>query len=198
MAVKPASTFIPSRAPIADKDGMATWSFIKILQDWDTKLRNGLNSIGQITQDIPTATKILGRVAIGTILQFISDGGVVQPNGIVSATDAAQGAVQLPVGSVGNTLGSAAMRPTTAFDPSGAAAAAQSAAETFASAAAAAAQGNAESFASNASNLASGTVAIGLLPGISVTITTAKLTVGGTNGSMTFTNGILTGQVQAT
>jgi len=34
--------------------------------------------------------------------------------------------------------------------------------------------------------------------GLSVTITTAKLTSGGTNGSMTFTNGILTAQTQAT
>ena len=37
-----------------------------------------------------------------------------------------------------------------------------------------------------------------LSAGISVTITTAKLTVTGTNGSMTFTNGILTSQTQAT
>jgi hypothetical protein len=37
-----------------------------------------------------------------------------------------------------------------------------------------------------------------LSTGISVTITTAKLTSGGTNGSMTFTNGILTAQTQAT
>jgi len=34
--------------------------------------------------------------------------------------------------------------------------------------------------------------------GINATITTAKLTTGGTNGSMTFTNGILTAQTQAT
>ena len=34
--------------------------------------------------------------------------------------------------------------------------------------------------------------------GLSVTITTAKLTAGGTNGSMIFTNGILTAQTQAT
>jgi hypothetical protein len=34
--------------------------------------------------------------------------------------------------------------------------------------------------------------------GVSVTITTAKLTTLGTNGSMTFTNGILTSQTQAT
>jgi hypothetical protein len=34
--------------------------------------------------------------------------------------------------------------------------------------------------------------------GLSVTITTAKLTTLGSNGSMTFTNGILTAQTQAT
>lgn len=39
---------------------------------------------------------------------------------------------------------------------------------------------------------------LGLGSGLSVTITTAKLTVTGTNGSMTFTNGILTAQTQAT
>jgi hypothetical protein len=37
-----------------------------------------------------------------------------------------------------------------------------------------------------------------LAGGISVTITTAKLTVAGANGSMTFVNGILTAQIQAT
>ena len=34
--------------------------------------------------------------------------------------------------------------------------------------------------------------------GLSVTITTAKLTAGGANGSMTFTNGVLTSQTAAT
>lgn len=34
--------------------------------------------------------------------------------------------------------------------------------------------------------------------GLSVTITTAKITSGGSNGSMTFTNGVLTSQTQAT
>lgn len=37
-----------------------------------------------------------------------------------------------------------------------------------------------------------------LKPGITVTVTTAKLTPGGANGSMTFTNGILTAQTAAT
>lgn len=39
---------------------------------------------------------------------------------------------------------------------------------------------------------------IGKPTGLSVTITTAKLTTLGSNGSMTFTNGILTSQIQAT
>jgi len=39
---------------------------------------------------------------------------------------------------------------------------------------------------------------ISAITGLSVTITTAKLTTLGTNGSMTFTNGILTAQTQAT
>jgi len=34
--------------------------------------------------------------------------------------------------------------------------------------------------------------------GITATITTAKLTLAGANGSMTFVNGILTAQTQAT
>jgi hypothetical protein len=39
---------------------------------------------------------------------------------------------------------------------------------------------------------------LGLGGGLSVTITTAKLTLAGANGSMTFVNGILTAQTQAT
>lgn len=46
----------------------------------------------------------------------------------------------------------------------------------------------------------SGNLTTSQLPtaGLSVTITTAKLTTGGANGSMTFTNGILTAQTPAT
>lgn len=47
------------------------------------------------------------------------------------------------------------------------------------------------------------TGALGFTPahvftGLNVTITTAKLTSGGANGSMTFTNGVLTAQTAAT
>ena len=46
--------------------------------------------------------------------------------------------------------------------------------------------------------LLTGTISTAGTPGISTTITTAKLTGAGTNGSMTFTNGILTAQTPAT
>lgn len=42
------------------------------------------------------------------------------------------------------------------------------------------------------------TIQAELAAGLSVTVTTAKLTTGGADGSMTFTNGLLTAQVQAT
>ena len=49
-------------------------------------------------------------------------------------------------------------------------------------------------------SITGGSIAGTIVPtgGITVTITTAKLTTGGANGSMTFTNGILTAQTQAT
>jgi len=50
----------------------------------------------------------------------------------------------------------------------------------------------------NASDAATARTNLGLGGGLSVTITTAKLTTLGANGSMTFVNGILTAQTQAT
>ena len=49
-----------------------------------------------------------------------------------------------------------------------------------------------------ASDAATARTNLGLGSGLSVTITTAKLTPAGANGSMTFTNGILTAQTAAT
>ena len=45
---------------------------------------------------------------------------------------------------------------------------------------------------------ADGTFAAPVTVGLTVVVATAKLTTGGTNGSMTFTNGRLTAQVAAT
>jgi hypothetical protein len=81
--IKPASTFISSRSPIVDGDGNATFSFTKVLQGWDTKLQNGLNQIGQITQPIPTSTPVEGRTeGIGVTLQFLDKNGTVLAGGI--------------------------------------------------------------------------------------------------------------------
>jgi hypothetical protein len=199
VALKPASTFIPSRSPITEKDGTATRSFLQILIGWDTKLNNGLNSTGQLIGNIDPATRVIPRVeGLGTTLQHINSSGVMLSPGLFSATTLAQGAVILPAGAINNTLGTASIQPATAFDAAGSAAAAQSNAETYAAAQAATAQSNAEAFAGNASNINSGTLATARLAGLSATITTAALTVGGTQGSMTFTNGLLTAQTQAT
>jgi len=50
----------------------------------------------------------------------------------------------------------------------------------------------------NATTASGARTNLGLGSGLSTTITTAKLTLAGTNGSMTFTNGILTAQTAAT
>jgi hypothetical protein len=50
----------------------------------------------------------------------------------------------------------------------------------------------------NATDAATARTNLGLGGGLSVVINTAKLTTSGANGSMTFTNGILTAQTQAT
>lgn len=181
------------------KTGMVTWTWLKIIQQWQTQLAGGFDPNGNLIGNIDPTVEIFGRGGtIGSILENLGDTGIITPAGLPAATPTEQGAVVLPAGASSNVLGTAAIQPSTAFDPAGAAAAAQTAAETFATTAANAAQTNAENFSKNASNLSTGTVAIGLLPGINAVITTAALTVGGTQGSMTFVNGLLTNQVPAT
>lgn len=187
------------QTPFLDANNRVSWTWLKLLQQWQEQLAAGFDSSGNLKSNIEPTVSIVGRSGtIGSILQNINASGVVQSVGMVSATDSSQGAVILPAGATSNVLGSASTEPSTAFDPAGAAAAAQSAAESFATGAANTAQSNAEAFASNASNLISGTVALPRLPGISATITTAALTPTGMQGSMTFTNGVLTAQVQST
>jgi len=180
-------------SPLFDpKTGILNHAAFVMFQQWQQQLAGGFDPSGNLKSNILPTIGIVGRAGtIGSILQNINQYGVVLPAGLSSATDTLQGAVILPLGAVGHTLGSAAMLPSTAFDPNGAAAAAQTNAQAYADAAANAAQSNAEAAASAA-------LAAAFAPGISVTITTAQLTTLGSQGSMTFTNGLLTGQVQAT
>lgn len=187
------------QAPFLGPDGKVSWTWLKLLQTWQAQLSKGFDQNGNLISNLEPTISIVGRDGnIGSILANISADGVVSPVGMTSATSAAQGAVVLPAGAGSNVLGSAALEPSGAFDPAGSAAAAQGAAQGFATTAANTAQSNAEAFASNANNLATGTVARARLDGLSVTINTAKLTTLGTDGSMTFVNGLLDSQVQAT
>lgn len=206
MPTLPPSTFIPSRSPIADSNGMATWSFVKILQDWDTKLRNGLNSIGQITQDIPVATKIVGRVAIGTILQFLDNGGQVLAGGIDFGraytnkdTDHIADGTGSPLAG-GKAAKIALVTSPPVPEPSKWVNGFAAGVFTKTQPAFSDLSGAATSAQVPALPALSGQITTGQLPavGINAIITTAKLTVGGVNGSMTFTSGLLTAQVQAT
>lgn len=182
-----------------DQNGRVSWTWLKLLQQWMKQLSAGFDEAGNLISNIAQTVGINGRGGtIGSILGNISDSGVVQSAGMVAASDTAQGAVKLAAGSVGNTLGSAAMKNTSDFDAAGSAAAAQTAAEAHADAVSATAQSNAENFAKNASNITAGTLDPARLPGLTVTITTAALTGLGSQGSMTFTNGLLTSQTQAT
>jgi len=164
---------------------------IKWMQSVGKLVNEGFDQAGNYQGPIGSQATIVGRRFLATIVQHLSDAGIIDASGLPAASPTEQGAVKLAVGSVGNTLGSAAMESTASFDPSGSAAAAQTNAETFASSAAGSAQSNANTYTDSK-------VAAAFALGISVTITTAALTTGGTQGSMTFTNGLLTAQVPAT
>lgn len=204
--IRPASTFVAARVPIVDGNKMATWNFLKILQDWDTKLANGLNSIGQITQDIPAATKIIGRGAIGLILQFIDDGGQVLAGGIDFArayinkdTDhIADGAGSPLAGGRAAEIALVTSPPT----PEASKWVNGLVAGVFTKTQPAFTDISGTATAAQVPTLSalSGQITQAQLPaaGITATITTAQLTVGGAQGSMTFVNGQLVGQVQAT
>jgi hypothetical protein len=194
--------------PIADpkQGGQMPFAWIKWFQNTVTVINAAFNPQGVLQGQIGPKAILTGRT--GTLQAMLSNvsntgavaatslTGVINPAQLPAAGTGAHGAVQLPPGATTSTLGTAALEDTTAFDAAGSAAAAQAASDPVGSAATA--QANAETFASNASNLTSGTVPNARLGGLSVTIVTAQLTALGAQGSMTFTNGILTAQTPAT
>ena len=207
MPLKPASTFAASRIPIVDSDGLAVPFFTKVLQDWDTKLRNGLNTIGQITQDIPITTKVAGRTeGIGTTLHNLDASGVMLAAGIDFSRAYVNKNTDNIADATGNPLagGKAAYKALVAFPPTpvtsqwvrGLAAGVFVLGQpAFSDVTGIVTPAQVQALSS-----LSGQIAMGQLPsaGISAVVNTAKLTVGGANGTMTFTNGVLTAQVQAT
>jgi hypothetical protein len=216
--LKPATTFVFSRSPIVDKDGNATFAFLKILQQWNTQLQNGLTLLGQLKGEIDAATIITGRTeGIGTTVGHIdATGAALAPmvdfsrpylnkttDNITDGTGSplAGGVVahQALVASA-PVVGQVLVFGGTTWDPSHPGFAGLSGTINPAT------QMPASGVTPGTYPLASVTVnAEGLVTGaapgptgISVTIVTAALTTGGTQGSQTFTNGRLTAQVQAT
>lgn len=215
--LKPASTFLPSRSAIVDKDGMATSFFLKTLQDWDTKLRNGLNEIGQLIGEISAATIIQGRTeGIGTTVGHIDEtgmanapmidfsrpyvnkttdhiddgtgsplaGGAVAHASLVASSPVA-GQILAYTGTSWDPLHPDFAGLTGQIDPATQMPNSGVTPGTYTG-----------SFTVNAEGLV-----IAATPGptgLNVTITTAALTGVGTQGSMTFVDGKLTAQTQAT
>jgi hypothetical protein len=206
--LKPASTFVAARVPIVETDtGMATWNFLKILQDWDTKLRNGLNAIGQITQSIPAATVVQGRTeGIGTTIQNLDATGVLLAAGVdfsrayvnKNTDNIADGAGHPLAGGKAAEIALVTSAPVPEAHKwvdglvAGVFTKSQPAFTDV--------SGTASSAQIPVLSLLSGQITEAQLPpqGITITIVTAKLTNVGANGSITFQNGILTAEVPAT
>ena len=71
------------RAAIVDEAGKATYALIQLFTDWDTRLTNGLNLIGQFIGVINSSAQISGRAGtIGTSLQNLSGGGLLASTAI--------------------------------------------------------------------------------------------------------------------
>jgi len=200
--LKPASTFVASRTAIVDSNGYATWSFIKILQDWDQKLTNGLNSLGQILQPIPGGTSVTGRTAsLETILQNIDDTGEITSDGIdFSRTYQNQNTDYIADGSGSPLAGgkaaeialvsSAPLPEPTKFLTGISGGIFQKAQPSFDDLAGTASGSQVPSLPD-----LNGQLTTGQLPaaGITATVALAKLTTLGSDGSLNITNGIITG-----
>ena len=190
-----ASPQTPTTAKMMDPQGNLTWAWFKYFIDTTQALNNALNILGQFNGIIGDGATVLGHS--GTLAsniqhltasgQFIASQltGVVQPAQLPPADPSLQGAVLLPAGAPSNTLGSAAIEDASAFDPAGSAAAAQAASDPLGSAAAAQTASEAYTDSKFASGV-SGTVHLG------------PYTVGGTQGSLTLTNGLVTAFVDPT
>jgi len=205
--IKPASTFVPSRSPIVDSNGMASWNFLKILQDWDTKLSNGLSSIGQILQPIPDSTTVgTGTTGIGTQLQNIDSSGVITANGIdFSRAYVNKNTDNIADGSGSPLAGGKAAEIALVTSPpipsvSKVINGLVGGIFTLIQLAFSDLLGMATSAQIPALSELNGQITEAQLPsaGQSVTIVTAKLTLAGANGSQTFANGILVAQTPAT
>jgi hypothetical protein len=223
MALKPASTFTAIRTPIANpQTGEVSWEWVKKFQEWELKLQNGLDTIGRFTGEIDASATISTRSGtVGTALQHIDPVGVLAAtalNGVIAHAN-------IPAAGLGVVGGVQAVDPTShqwvdAIDETGLPSLSQ---PDFTDISGVAAP---QQLPAPTTSTLGGVQAVtpvahewinsidtsgvpqlsrpdyadltGTPTGLSVTITTAALTGLGSQGSMTFTNGILTAQTPAT
>lgn len=109
MANEPSPFLGAVRAPLVSKeDGTPTYIALKLFQDWDTRLTNGLNKIGQLTGDITPSVKIAGRAgSVSAALQHIDSGGVLAASAISGVVSPGS----LPVAALGTIGGVQANNP---------------------------------------------------------------------------------------
>ena len=71
------------RSAITDSDGTMTYAGQKLFTDWDTRLSNGLNQLGNLIGNVSASAQVVGKPGnFGTILQNIDQNGLVTGNGV--------------------------------------------------------------------------------------------------------------------
>lgn len=198
---KPIVSLTTPNGPIIEpKTGTATFAFLKWMQNIGQTINNAFDQQGALSPDsipFPTSSALGGVTTAGPIgsewINEIDDQGVPhlkQPN----YSDLAGTLPNPSLNSLGGVKASTAVASQwgNAISPSGVLQTSQPGFSDIAGAATAAQ-------VPNLSDL-NGQITDAQLPadGISATIATAKLTLVGADGSMTFVNGILTAQVPAT
>ena len=191
---------------LINADGTATYPFTKWLQNIGAATNGNFDPNNQFTGNIGNQAKIDGRSTLASIVQFIGADGVVTGPGLDFAKPYANKNTDHIADGTGSPLagGKAAeiALVTNAPAPEPSKWLTGLVAGIFQKAQAAFSDLSGIATAAQVPPLSgiSGQITDGQLPasGITVTITTAKLTTLGADGSMTFTNGILTAQTQAT
>lgn len=198
---KPIVSVTTPNGPLVDvKTGLAVFSFLKWIQNVGQLLNQVFDNQGALSPDsipFPTANALGGVTTAGpTTSQWINeiDGQGVPHLKQPAYSDLAGSLPNPSLTSLGG-VNASTVQPNQFVTAIGTSGAPQTAQPAFADLSGVATPGQIP----NLSDL-NGQITEAQLPsaGLTVTITTAKLTVAGSEGSMAFTNGILTGQVQAT
>lgn len=191
---------------LVEKDGTATRAMLKWMQNVGGSVNSGFDPAGNFQGPIGAFATINGRATLASIVQYIDTGGVVEGPGIDFARAYVNKDTDHITDGVGHPLagGKAAEIALVQSPP-------VPEASKWVNGLVAGVFTKTQPDFTDVSGTAdpaqvpplsslSGQITDAQMPsgGISVTITTAKITGGGADGSMTFTNGRLTGSVQAT